>query len=165
MTHPKPLFASLALAVLVLIVGAVGWFALSLFQPLKGDGEGNVQLANDLFKAAVGFLNGYRALAGEPADAETARQQIVAEAVKQEAAEREAALAPWIDRMEQLAAREDLDELQFLGEFERLVRDMPADLLTPENIARMAEVREGAMGAAALNALQDAVAKAPEAGS
>ena len=31
-----------ALAVLVLILGAVGWFALSLFQPFKGDGEGSV---------------------------------------------------------------------------------------------------------------------------
>ena len=31
----------MALAVLVLIVGAVGWFPLSLFQPLKGDGEGD----------------------------------------------------------------------------------------------------------------------------
>jgi uncharacterized YceG family protein len=33
-----------ALAVLVLIVGAIGWFALSLFQPFKGDGEGDVQV-------------------------------------------------------------------------------------------------------------------------
>ena len=33
-----------ALGLLVLIVGAVGWFALSLFQPLKGDGDGDVQV-------------------------------------------------------------------------------------------------------------------------
>lgn len=44
-------------------------FLKTFCRTVEPDGEGNVQLANDLFKAAVGFLNGYRALAGEPADA------------------------------------------------------------------------------------------------
>ena len=34
----------IALGVLVLIVGVVGWFGLSLLQPFKGDGDGNVEV-------------------------------------------------------------------------------------------------------------------------
>ncbi len=34
----------IALAVLVLVVGVIGWLALSLFQPFKGDGDGSVEV-------------------------------------------------------------------------------------------------------------------------
>jgi hypothetical protein len=52
-----------------------------------------------------------------------------------------------------LAADSSLSEPQFLNAFEKLVNELPAAALTPEAIATLAGIREGALGAAVVNAL------------
>jgi hypothetical protein len=79
-------------------------------------------------------------------------------AISAELHARAAAIAPWLDRLQALADKPDLTEPQFLDAFEALVKAMPADLLTPDNIAAIAEPRIAAM----LQAVASAAAAAPQ---
>jgi phage gp29-like protein len=97
---------------------------------------------------AAGLLN-----RAAPEPAEAAREQLVASSVEQEQAVRADVLTPWLARLEELAGQADLSEAEFLKQFEDLVRDLPAEALTPANISRISAVREGALGAAVVNAL------------
>ena len=89
-----------------------------------------------------------------PSDSpDSARSALVSASVRSELAARQDILAPWLARVEALAADSSLSEPQFLNAFEKLVNELPAAALTPEAIATLAGIREGALGAAVVNAL------------
>lgn len=94
--------------------------------------------------------------------AESARTEIVSEAIDQTIAAQTDLLAPWLARFDALAADPELSEPEFLDAFEAIIRDMPAALLTRDNVARLASIREGALGAAVVNALSEAVETTPQ---
>lgn len=58
----------------------------------------------------------------------------------------------WFARFEEIARQAKTEE-EFLAASEALVNSMPADLLTPDNVAKLAAPLEGAIGAAMLNAV------------
>lgn len=63
-------------------------------------------------------------------------------------------MADWFKRFDELARASKTEE-EFLAAAEAMVRAMPAQLLTRENLARIAEPLEGAIGAAILNTVQE----------
>jgi hypothetical protein len=86
---------------------------------------------------------------------------LVSTAVDETISARAAALAPWLKKLSALSAQSDLSELQFLDQVDALIRSMPAEMLTAENIAALAGPLEGALGAAAVNALLSAGERKP----
>jgi len=82
-----------------------------------------------------------------------ARDSLVAAGVAQTVSARAAVLAPWIAKFADLSAKSDLSESAFLDALEALVRSMPAELLTRDNISALAAPLEGTLGAAFVNAL------------
>ena len=92
-----------------------------------------------------------------PQDPEAARAAIVSAAVDQTIQQRRDILEDWLARFDALAARADLSENQFLSAAQDLIAHMPAELLTPGNVQRLASVSEGALSAALVNALSSSV--------
>lgn len=84
----------------------------------------------------------------DPVDA--AQQKLVAGAVDQTVAARDAMLQKWFSALE-ASLPEKASPAQYAAAVEAAIVRMPADLLTSENIAKLAGISEGAMGAAAVN--------------
>lgn len=89
------------------------------------------------------------AAAAEPADA---NDELAAAAALDAAKVREAQLEQWMQRLDALQKR-DMPESDFLAAAQKLVAEMPGELLTRDNIAALAEPLEAAMGSAVVNAL------------
>lgn len=89
---------------------------------------------------------------------ESARGKIAQAAAAEDLAVRRDVLSTWFAQVEELS-KQEMPEADFLSSLEMLVKEMPAELLSPENIGRLAEIREGALGAALFNAVADRMQK------
>ena len=76
-------------------------------------------------------------------------------------AAREDAFAPWLARLNALSAQTFDTEPAFLDAVETLIRQIPAELATRANIARLAQILDGAMGNAVLSELETATSAQP----
>lgn len=83
---------------------------------------------------------------------DAASAALVATAVDQTLAVRAGLLQPWLDRLQALAGQ-DLPEARFLDAVEAMIRELPAELLTRDNLAVLAQPLEGLLGAAVVNAI------------
>lgn len=102
-----------------------------------------------------GYQNGIignRAAQGAPDPAEAARKTLVDAAVSETTKAQDQMLTDWFAEFESLLAQ-DLSQEKFLDLAENLVKRMPESLMTKTNVERLAQIAEGTMGAAVLNAV------------
>jgi hypothetical protein len=95
----------------------------------------------------------------EPSAAPRETSSLSAAAVEQTLKAQSDLLQDWLARVEKIVAEQNLTDVEMLDAVERMVREMPADLFTKENLAALAGPLEGALGAAAVNALIAATEK------
>ena len=94
-----------------------------------------------------------RAEAPAPAAAADSVEPLVEAAVEETLSVRSAILQDWLQRIADLAEDPNIPEQAFLDTFEQIIRSMPAELLTPENVKALAAPLEASLGSAVVNAL------------
>jgi hypothetical protein len=102
------------------------------------------------------------ASAGQAARVEAVRSDLVEEAITETLKGRAQMFEKWLSNLE-ASLPERATQSEYIALVEAAIKEMPAELLTQENIDRLAQIGEGLLGACVVNALEQNAGKLQEA--
>ena len=112
------------------------------------------QLKQELLDQIIAALRGFTPPVALANAQPSAPADLVAAGIEQTQAERSRQFEAWLQGLTDLAEKPGITEEQFQAEAAKRIAALPADLLTPGNIARLAEIGEAVMGTAVINSLE-----------